>query len=57
MVEKLLTPEEAAELMGVNADTVRNWLRRGTLKGVKLGGRIWRIKEKDLEAFIDNKSE
>ncbi len=50
----LITPEAAAERLSVSANTIRSWLRDGTLPGVKIGkGRIWRIKEKDLEEFID----
>jgi acetyl-CoA synthetase len=46
-MESLLTVEEAAELMKVKVDTIRRWLRNGTLKGRKIG-RIWRIAESDL---------
>ena len=46
-METLLTVEEAAELMKVKVDTVRRWLRNGTLRGRKIG-RIWRIAESDL---------
>ncbi len=37
LVEKLLSPEEVAELLGVTPNTVRAWLRDGSLKGIKLG--------------------
>lgn len=46
-MEKFLTVEEAAELLQVNNDTVRRWLRLGELKGRKLG-RVWRISPSDL---------
>ncbi len=49
---RLLKPEEAAEILGVNLGTVRRWLREGKLKGVKVG-RLWRITEEDLKAFIE----
>lgn len=51
MVERLLTPEEAAHKLGIAPRTMREWLRSGKLLGVKLG-RLWRIRETDLEAFI-----
>lgn len=51
MSENLLTPEEAAERLAVSPKTVRDWLRSGELKGVKVG-RLWRIRPTDLEAFI-----
>ena len=49
-------PEEVADILKVRKHTVWNWLREGTLKGTKINGKIWRITDKDLEAFI-NKEE
>jgi excisionase family DNA binding protein len=51
-MERLLTPEEAARILAVSPKSVREWLRQGKLKGVKVG-RLWRIRERDLEAFLD----
>ena len=50
------TPEEVADILKVRKHTVWNWLREGALKGTKINGKIWRITDKDLEAFI-NKEE
>ena len=50
------TPEEVADILKVRKHTVWNWLREGTLKGTKINGKIWRITDEDLEAFI-NKDE
>ena len=50
------TPEEVADILKVRKHTVWNWLREGTLKGTKINVKIWRITDKDLEAFI-NKEE
>ena len=47
------TPEEVADILKVRKHTVWNWLREGTLKGTKINGKIWRITDKDLEAFIN----
>lgn len=49
--EKLLTPEDVAKSFAVKPETVREWLRTGKLKGVKVG-RLWRIRESELEAFL-----
>ena len=49
--EKLLTPEDAAKVLLVKPDTLRGWLRTGKLKGVR-AGRLWRVRESDLEAFL-----
>lgn len=53
MVEKLLTPEDAAELLQVSPVTVRGWLRKGVIKGTKVGGgRLWRISEETINEFV-----
>ncbi|MDI6854529.1 MAG: helix-turn-helix domain-containing protein [Deltaproteobacteria bacterium] len=52
-LEKLYTPEEAAAVLRVKPRTIMEWLRQGKLKGVKLGGKLWRIREADLRAFIE----
>lgn len=49
--EKLLTPEGAAKVLAVEAETIRHWLRTGKLKGVKMG-RLWRVRESDLGEFL-----
>ncbi len=51
------TPEEVADILKVRKHTVWNWLREGTLKGTKINGKIWRITDKDLEAFINKEEE
>jgi excisionase family DNA binding protein len=52
MGDRMLTPEEVAERLAVTSNTVRGWLRDGTLKGVKLGKKVWRIKEDELDSYI-----
>jgi excisionase family DNA binding protein len=51
VAEKLLSPERAAQMLDVNPETVRNWLREGKLQGVKVG-RLWRVREEDLQTFL-----
>jgi excisionase family DNA binding protein len=50
-MEKLITPEDAAERLAVSKNTILDWLRSGQLKGVK-AGRLWRLRERDLEEFL-----
>jgi excisionase family DNA binding protein len=50
-MERLLPPKEAAKIMAVTSRTVKEWLRRGELTGVKVRN-LWRIRESDLEQFI-----
>lgn len=55
-MEKYYSTEDVAEILGFKEKTVREWLRTGKLKGKKVG-RLWRIKESDLEEFINNAEE
>jgi len=41
---------EAAESLSVNQTTVRNYLRKGLIRGVKIGHK-WRISENSLRSF------
>jgi excisionase family DNA binding protein len=47
---QFLTVEQVAQELQVNTDTVRQWLRGGRLKGVKVG-RAWRIPARELIAL------
>ena len=51
MPEEAFTPEKVAQLLSVRPKTIRDWLKRGRIRGFK-AGRLWRIREKDLEAFL-----
>ena len=50
---KLYTPEEMANLFAVKSKTIREWLKKGQLKGTKIG-KQWRVKEQDLEEFLNH---
>jgi excisionase family DNA binding protein len=50
--DKLLTPEEVAERLGISPLTVVRWMRAGKLPGRKLGRKFWRVRAADLDAFI-----
>ena len=51
--DRLLTLEEAGNIVGRSASTVRTWLNTGQLDGFKLNGRSWRIRESALRNFIE----
>jgi len=53
VMEKIYTPEMAAEMLHVSTLTLRKWLRGGQLTGVKVG-RQWRIRESDLKLFLEH---
>jgi excisionase family DNA binding protein len=50
--ERLLTPEQVAERLQLSQITILHWLRSQRLPGVKLG-KLWRVRESDLEKFLD----
>lgn len=54
MSDNLLTIKEAANLLKVHWQTVRNYINSGKLKASKVGKNI-RIRESDLQNFIDKK--
>ena len=52
--EKLYSPEEAAEYLGVHVQTVRAWIRSGRLKASRLAGqRALRIRFSDLQSVLE----
>jgi excisionase family DNA binding protein len=50
--DTLLNPEQVATRLQVSEYTALKWLREGRITGRKLG-KFWRVRESDLEAFID----
>jgi excisionase family DNA binding protein len=48
----LLTPTDVANRLQVNERTVTQWLRKGHLRGFKIG-KEWRISPDDLQAFLE----
>lgn len=53
---KLYTPEEVGEMLSVKESTVRNWMRNGTMPGIKIG-KFWRVPEEALESYLEKKTE
>ena len=51
--DRLLTLEEAAEVLRLSPRTVRGYLQRGEIEGRLIGGR-WRFRRADLDAFFAN---
>ena len=46
------TTEEVADLLKVNKESVRRWVRDNKLKAVKLSGKFIRISQADLDEFV-----
>jgi excisionase family DNA binding protein len=52
--ERLYSPEEAADYLGVHVQTVRSWVRSGRLPASRLTGkRALRIRESDLQSVLE----
>jgi len=47
-----MTVEEVAAELRIHPETVREKLRSGALKGVKIG-KAWRIRREDFERFVN----
>lgn len=47
----LLTIQAVAQQLGLRPKTIRQYIRKGTLKGVKIG-RVWRVDAEDLQVFV-----
>jgi len=53
-VGKLYSLRAAASVLGASRSTMIRWIREGKVRSFKLpDGRLWRIRESDLLAFID----
>ena len=50
--KKLLTPLDVADRLQVNERSVNIWLRKGRLRGFKIG-KEWRISPDDLQEFLE----
>jgi excisionase family DNA binding protein len=50
---KLLHVTHVAERLGISARSVRHKAEIGELPGFKLGPKLWRFKERDIEEYIE----
>lgn len=51
MSDIYFTVDEVAKQLQVLPATVREWLKSGQLKGIKIG-RLWRIRQEELDKFL-----
>ena len=52
-MDKFLSVYEICGILKVKRGTVIRWIRAGRLRAFKLGGgRLWRIRERDLREFV-----
>lgn len=55
MQERILTPEQVSQILQVHPFTVLKFIKQGKLHASKLG-RVYRIRESDLDNFLDQTS-
>lgn len=48
----MYTTTEVAKMLKVHKNTIMRWIEGGKIKAFKIG-RFWRIKEEDLQKFIE----
>ena len=53
MLDRILTPEQAGEMLQLHPFTILNYIKEGKLRGAKLG-RVYRIRESDIEKFLED---
>lgn len=53
-MDKWISIEDAAEYLGVNRDTIRNWIKRETGIPAKKVGKQWRFKRIELDEWINS---
>lgn len=52
--QRFYTTDEVADILKVDPESIRRYVRQGKLKAVKLGGKFIRIEKKDLDNFINS---
>ena len=54
-MKRLMTAEEVAEFLQVSPHTVWRWIREEKLPAISISPRTYRIREEDLEAFLEER--
>lgn len=53
---QLLTTNEIAEILRVHQRTVQRWISSNRLKAIKVGPKILRVRQQDLNEFLENQN-
>ena len=57
MVQKLLAPREAANILGISYPTLKQWIYHGKIKSVKTPGGHHRVPESEIDRLFPKKFE
>lgn len=50
--DKWIGIEEAAAYLGVNKDTIRNWIKKGNGIPAHKIGKLWKFKKSELDFWV-----
>lgn len=50
--DKWIGIEEAANYLGVNKDTIRNWIKKSNGIPAHKIGKLWKFKKSELDAWV-----
>jgi len=54
--DNYISIEEAAEYLGVKASTIRTWIKTKNMPAHKIGGKLWKFKRSEIDAWVDGKN-
>jgi len=52
-MDRILTPDQVAEMLQMHPFTILGYIKEGKLRAARLG-RVYRIKEADVNAFLES---
>ena len=52
MEDRWISMEEASEYLGVNKDSIRNWIKKGTGIPAHKIGKKWKFKKSELDEWV-----
>lgn len=55
--DELLTVSETCKLLRISRPTLLKLMRKGSIKGFKIGKRVWRIRRSDVKEYIEKYDE
>lgn len=55
--DELLTVNETCKLLKISRPTLLKLMRKGSIKGFKIGKRVWRIRRSEVEEYIEKYDE
>ena len=53
MIPKLMTIDELADYLGLQKQTIYNWLHQKKISGIKIG-KVWRFERDYIDGWIKN---